>query len=139
MHKTKLQAEILMKKLLSTLILSFLLLFSASSFAETDNYLCSRYNKLKIKNVEKVLAVGIRRVYTSSVSVYVLGYGTPIKVSLNRIKLGSDEVSKRRVLKCCNEIVGQIRVYDLSNLGVKVGEFVIESGDKKVSTYIEIN
>ena len=83
-----------MKKLLSTLLLSFLLLFSASSFAETDNYLCSRYNKLKIKNVEKVLAVGIRRVYTSSVSVYVLGYGTPIKVSLNRIKLGSDEVSK---------------------------------------------
>ena len=59
MHKTKLQAEILMKKLLSTLILSFLLLFSVSSFAETDNYLCSRYNKLKIKNVEKVLAVGI--------------------------------------------------------------------------------
>ena len=65
MHKPKLQAEILMKKLLYTLLLSFLLLFSASSFAETDNYLCSRYNKLKIKNVEKVLAVGIRRVYTS--------------------------------------------------------------------------
>lgn len=114
-------------------------MFSFSAHAETDNYLCSRYNKLKIRNVEKVLAVGIRRVYTSSVSVYVLGYGTPIKVSINRIKLGSDEVSKRRVLKCGNEIVGQIRVYDLSKLGIKVGEFVIESGDKKVSTYIEIN
>ena len=83
--------------------------------------------------------MGIRRVYTSSVSVYVLGYGTPITVSLNRNTLGSDEVATRRGLICGNELVGQIRVYDLSNLGVKVGEFVIESGDKKVSTYIEIN
>lgn len=128
-----------MKKLLSAFLFSILLTFSLVSEAETDNYLCSRYNKLKVNNVEKVLAVGIRRVYTASVSVYVLGYGTPIKVSINRQKLGSDEVSKRRVLKCGNEIVGQIRIYDLSNLGIKVGEFVIESGDKKVSTYIEIN
>ena len=126
-----------MKKYVLTFLFTLSLLFSFS--AETDNYLCSRYNKLKVRNVEKVLAVGIRRVYTSSVSVYVLGYGTPIKVSINRIKLGTDEVSKRRVLKCGNEIVGQIRIYDLSKLGIKVGEFVIESGDKKVSTYIEIN
>lgn len=128
-----------MKKYVLTFLFALSLLFSFSVPAETDNYLCSRYNKLKVRNVEKVLAVGIRRVYTSSVSVYVLGYGTPIKVSINRIKLGTDEVSKRRVLKCGNEIVGQIRVYDLSKLGINVGEFVIESGDKKVSTYIEIN
>ncbi|MGN1280791.1 MAG: hypothetical protein ACI4UM_02650 [Succinivibrio sp.] len=126
-----------MKKIL--LLLSCLILLTADALADSDNYLCSKYRKLKVSNVDKVLAVGINRIYTGSVETYVLGYGTPIKASISGIKLGMEHISKRRTLVCDNQRVGQIRIYNLSGLGIDVGEFVIESGDKKVSTYIEID
>ncbi|MGN0893930.1 MAG: hypothetical protein ACI4ND_02895 [Succinivibrio sp.] len=125
-----------MKKLL---LLSTILLLSGNVYADSDNYLCSKYRKLKVSNVDKVLAVGINRIYTDSVETYVLGYGTPIRVSISGLKLGMEHIIKRRTLVCDDEKVGQIRTYKLSGLGMRVGEFVLQSGDKKVSTYIEID
>ena len=114
-------------------------MFANSSFAVTDNYLCSKYTKLRINSEEKVLAVGIRRVYTNSVETYVIGYGPPIKAWLNNIRIGSDLISKRRTLNCNGQRVGQIRVYDLSSFNIDTGLFLIRSADKEASTYIEIN
>src|SRR5574344_1068364 len=125
-----------MKKFLLSIAL---FMFANSAFAVTDNYLCSKYTKLRIKSEEKVLAVGIRRVYTNSVETYVIGYGTPIKAWLNNIRIGSDLISKRRTLNCNGQRVGQIRVYDLSSFNIDTGLFLIRSADKEASTYIEIN
>jgi hypothetical protein len=125
-----------MKKVLSII---FLLFFSLSCSAYTDPYLCSKYYKLRIKNVEKVLAVGIRKVNNTSVETYVLGFGTPIHATINGAKLTDAYISKRRTLQCSGETIGHVRIYELAGLGIETGEFIIKSGDKKASTYLEID
>ena len=76
-----------MKKLLSTLLLSFLLLFSATSFAETDNYLCSRYNKLKIKNVEKWNEFAKNHYYTEKHGDVEVTIGRDVNDNLEYVEL----------------------------------------------------
>ncbi len=116
-----------------------IILFSTSTYAYTDPYLCSKYYKLRIKNVEKVLAVGIRKVNNTSVETYVLGFGTPIHATINGAKLTDAYISKRRTLQCSGETIGHVRIYELAGLGIETGEFIIKSGDKKASTYLEID
>ena len=116
-----------------------ILLFSANIFAYTDPYLCSKYYKLRIRNVEKVLAVGIRKVNNTSVETYVLGFGTPIHATINGAKLTDAYISKRRTLQCSGVTIGHVRIYEMAGLGIKTGEFVITSGDKRASTYLEID
>ena len=130
----------MLKTILRTFILSLVgLSLLSPSYALEDHYLCARYNKLKVKNEEKVLAVGIRKVYTDRVEVYVLGFGSPIKATLNGERVGMDLVSKRRTLRCGEETIGQMRIYDLNSFNVNTGLFEIESGGKVASTYVEIN
>lgn len=107
--------------------------------AYTDPYLCSKYYKLRIRNVEKVLAVGISKVNNTSVETYVLGFGTPIHATINGAKLTDAYISKRRTLQCSGETIGHVRIYELAGLGIDTGEFIIKSGDKKASTYLEID
>lgn len=126
----------IMKKLLFYLMIC---IFAGSANAYTDPYLCSKYYKLRIKNVEKVLAVGIRKVNNTSVETYVLGFGTPIHATINGAKLTDAYISKRRTLQCSGETIGHVRIYELSGLGIETGEFIIKSGDKKASTYLEID
>ncbi|WP_143098562.1 hypothetical protein [Succinivibrio dextrinosolvens] len=116
-----------------------IIIFANSAYAYTDPYLCSKYYKLRIKNVEKVLAVGIRKVNNTSVETYVLGFGTPIHATINGAKLTDAYISKRRTLQCSGETIGHVRIYELAGLGIKTGEFIIKSGDKKASTYLEID
>ena len=113
--------------------------FCLQCFAYTDPYLCSKYYKLRIRNVEKVLAVGIRKVNNSSIETYVLGFGTPIHATINGAKLTDAYISKRRTLQCDGETIGHVRIYELAGLGIETGEFIIKSGDKKASTYLEID
>lgn len=127
----------MLKKLFITLVISLCLAFQANAY--TDNYLCAMYEKIRIRNVDRVLAVGIRRVYQASIETYVLGFGTPIKTTIDAIKLTEENISKRRTLQCKGITIGHVRFYELSNLGLKSGLFVIESGDKSASTYIEID
>jgi len=89
--------------------------------------------------VEKVLAVGIRQVNNTSIETYVLGFGTPIKATINGAKLTDAYISRRRTLQCKGITIGHVRIYEFSGLGIKTGEFIIQSGDKKASTYIEID
>ncbi len=124
-------------KRLSITILSCIL--STQVFAYTDPYLCAKYNKLRLRNVEKVLAVGIRKVNNTSVETYVLGFGTPISASINGASLTDAYISKRRTIKCNDAVIGHVRIYELSGLGIDTGEFIIKSGDKKASTYLEID
>ena len=110
--------------------------------AVTDNYLCARYKKLSgtSNNPNIILGVGIRRVYTSSIEIFVLGYGSPIKAKFNGEQISSDLISKRRTLKCDGVNVGQMRVYDLGSFGKdKSGIFKLQSADKEASTFVEIN
>ena len=125
-----------MKKLLFFLMI---FIFADSAYAYTDPYLCSKYYKLRIKNVEKVLAVGIRKVNNTSIETYVLGFGTPIHATINGAKLTDAYISKRRTLQCNGETIGHVRIYELAGLGIETGEFIIKSGDKKASTYLEID
>ncbi len=125
-----------MKKLLFFLMI---FIFADSAYAYTDPYLCSKYYKLRIKNVEKVLAVGIRKVNNTSIETYVLGFGTPIHATINGAKLTDAYISKRRTLQCDGETIGHVRIYELAGLGIETGEFIIKSGDKKASTYLEID
>ena len=126
--------------MIKTFILSVLLLISTSSFAVTDNYLCSRYKKLNLHNEETILAVGIRRIYTASVEIYVLGFGKTITASFNGENISSDMIFKRRTIKCDDKIIGQTRIYDLSNFKADTsGLFKIQSADKEASTYVEVN
>ncbi len=125
-----------MKKLLFFLMI---FIFADSAYAYTDPYLCSKYYKLRIRNVEKVLAVGIRKVNNTSIETYVLGFGTPIHATINGAKLTDAYISKRRTLQCDGETIGHVRIYDLAGLGIETGEFIIKSGDKKASTYLEID
>ena len=125
-----------MKKLLFFLMI---FIFADSAYAYTDPYLCSKYYKLRIRNVEKVLAVGIRKVNNTSIETYVLGFGTPIHATINGAKLTDAYISKRRTLQCEGETIGHLRIYELAGLGIKTGEFIIKSGDKKASTYLEID
>ena len=125
-----------MKKLLFFLMI---FVFADSAYAYTDPYLCSKYYKLRIRNVEKVLAVGIRKVNNTSIETYVLGFGTPIHVTINGAKLTDAYISKRRTLQCDGETIGHVRIYELAGLGIETGEFIIKSGDKKASTYLEID
>jgi hypothetical protein len=127
----------MLKKLFISFVIAFSFAFQANAY--TDNYLCAMYEKIRIRNVDRVLAVGIRRIYQASVETYVLGFGTPIKTTINDIKLTEDNISKRRTLQCRGVTIGHVRFYELSNLGLKNGLFVIESGDKSASTYIEID
>lgn len=113
--------------------------FCSQCFAYTDPYLCSKYYKLRIRNVEKVLAVGIRKVNNTSIETYVLGFGTPIHATINGAKLTDAYISKRRTLQCDGETIGHVRIYELAGLGIETGEFIIKSGDKKASTYLEID
>ena len=113
--------------------------FCSQCFAYTDPYLCSKYYKLRIRNVEKVLAVGIRKVNNTSIETYVLGFGTPIHAAINGAKLTDAYISKRRTLQCNGETIGHVRIYELAGLGIETGEFIIKSGDKKASTYLEID
>ncbi len=107
--------------------------------AYTDPYLCAKYDKSRLRNVEKVLAVGILKVNDTSVETYVLGFGTPVKASLNRIALTDKNILKRRALQCKGVTVGHMRIYSLEGLGVETGEFVIKSGNKRAATFIEID
>ena len=117
-----------------------MLLISTSSFAVTDNYLCSRYKKLNLHNEETILAVGIRRIYTASVEIYVLGFGKTITATFNGENISSDMIFKRRTIKCDDKIIGQTRIYDLSNFKADTsGLFKIQSADKEASTYVEVN
>ena len=125
-----------MKKLLFFLMI---FIFADSAYAYTDPYLCSKYYKLRIRNVEKVLAVGIRKVNNTSIETYVLGFGTPIRATINGAKLTDAYISKRRTLQCDGETIGHVRIYELAGLGIETGEFIIKSGDKKASTYLEID
>jgi hypothetical protein len=125
-----------MKKLLFFLMI---FIFADSAYAYTDPYLCSKYYKLRIRNVEKVLAVGIRKVNNTSIETYVLGFGTPIHATINGAKLTDAYISKRRTLQCDGETIGHVRIYELAGLGIETGEFIIKSGDKKASTYLEID
>lgn len=125
-----------MKKLLFFLMI---FVFADSAYAYTDPYLCSKYYKLRIRNVEKVLAVGIRKVNNTSIETYVLGFGTPIHATINGAKLTDAYISKRRTLQCDGETIGHVRIYELAGLGIETGEFIIKSGDKKASTYLEID
>ncbi len=123
-------------------ITAFILLcvfFNSECIAYTDPYLCSKYYKLRIRNVEKVLAVGIRKVNNTSVETYVLGFGTPIHATINGAKLTDAYISKRRTLQCSGVTIGHVRIYELAGLGIETGEFVITSGDKRASTYLEID
>lgn len=125
-----------MKNLLFFLMI---FIFADSAYAYTDPYLCSKYYKLRIRNVEKVLAVGIRKVNNTSIETYVLGFGTPIHATINGAKLTDAYISKRRTLQCDGETIGHVRIYELAGLGIETGEFIIKSGDKKASTYLEID
>lgn len=129
--------KILLKKVVSYILISMCVIFNCNAY--TDPYLCSKYYKLRIKNVEKVLAVGIRKVNNTSVETYVLGFGTPIHATINGAKLTDAYISKRRTLQCNGETIGHVRIYELAGLGIKTGEFIIKSGDKKASTYLEID
>lgn len=72
----------------------FYCFFYSECNAYTDPYLCSKYYKLRIRNVEKVLAVGISKVNNTSVETYVLGFGTPIHATINGAKLTDAYISK---------------------------------------------
>lgn len=119
-----------------SLILS-LFLYSLSSFAFTDNYLCNLNDKLKTKSDEKILDVGIRKVFSDKVEIYIIGFGAPVKAKFNGVPLDSDRILKRRTIKCSSGNIGQIRIYDLRNLD-EVGYFAIESSTKSAGTYIEV-
>ena len=123
-------------KYFKSLILS-LFLYSSSSFAFTDNYLCNLNDKLKTKSDEKILDVGIRKVFSDKVEIYIIGFGAPVKAKFNGVPLDSDRILKRRTIKCSSGNIGQIRIYDLRNLD-EVGYFAIESSTKSAGTYIEV-
>ena len=49
-------------------------------------------------------------------------------------------IFKRRTIKCDDKIIGQTRIYDLSNFKADTsGLFKIQSADKEASTYVEVN
>ena len=118
-------------------LILFLFLYCSSSFAFTDNYLCNLNDKLKNKSSEKILDVGIRKVFSDKVEIYIIGFGAPVKAKFNGIPLESDRILKRRTIKCSNGNIGQIRIYDLRNIE-EVGYFSIESSTKSAGTYIEV-
>ena len=123
-------------KYLKYLILSFFL-YSSSSFAFTDNYLCNLYDKLKNKTTDKIMDVGIRKVFSDKVEIYIIGFGAPVKAKFNGIPLESERILKRRTIKCSDGNIGQIRIYNLKDLD-EVGFFSIESSSKSAGTYIEV-
>lgn len=131
-----------MKKFSVSVLLSFvftLFFNSASASQKTNPYYCALYDKVKIRDEQKVLAVGIKQVLNDSVEVYVLGFGSPIKASINDINIGQSHIKKRRTINCSGDHVGQVRTYDLSYLDLDGGLFKLQSEDKVASTYIEIN
>lgn len=128
-----------MKKLIISIILSFMPFTLCNASMVSNPYYCALYDKVKLRNEQKVVAVGIKQIYDSSVEVFVLGFGTPIKATFKDISIGQKHILKRRTITCDGEHVGQIRIYDLSFLRLNGGLFTIKSGDKSASTYIEIN
>mgnify|MGYP006974346002 FL=1 len=81
--------------------------------------------------------VGIRKVFSDKVEIYIIGFGAPVKAKFNGVPLDSDRILKRRTIKCSSGNIGQIRIYDLRNLD-EVGYFAIESSTKSAGTYIEV-